>query len=371
MAKRSEYEQTSVETNSICYRKDLSWAIEKFEDWWSSRRIASSEQDRRVSTHSPAMCLIIDGMYHEFEVAILKYDSYDRYDDDHNLMMGISIFYKGPSESVIIKPSFYIKGNEDNIPFGNERNLLKAKELRKDCYSDCRIFSECSLMDNKNILLTEGRLAIQCILEIVTFKDVSDIVQLETKIRSRKTWDQYLPEYLDISCTESKLDAFSDFEIICLEENENGGSKEKRFRCHKIVLFLGTNYYKKMFSGNFLESEGSTKVTDISSKTMTTFLQFLYSGEVKKSDIDIDLLLASDKYEVCHLQSICELELARKITIETASELAVASFACGSEGFKVLVYAFVRKHWKQIGACNQSEFIRKDPRLLCDIWDKS
>ena len=151
-----------------------------------------------------------------------------------------------------------------------------------------------------------------------------------------------------------------------------------RFRCHKIVLYLGSNYYKKMFSGNFAESEGIAKVTDVNSKTMATFLKFLYCSynisndrEVKKIDIDIDLLLAADKYDVGRLHSICELELAKTITIETAPRLAAVSFACGSDSFKVHVYGCVRSHWKQISKCNQSKLLTKNSQLLCAILDRS
>ena len=108
--------------------------------------------------------------------------------------------------------------------------------------------------------MTEGWVTIQCFLKIVTFQDLSENhFHLETKIRPRKTWNMYLPEFLDFSGKESELDVFSDFDIVCLETNENGEAREKRFRCHKIVLYLGSNYYKKMFSGNFAESGNSVK----------------------------------------------------------------------------------------------------------------
>ena len=93
--------------------------------------------------------------------------------------------------------------------------------------------------------------------------------------------------------------------------------------------------------------------------------------EVKKIDIDIDLLLAADKYDVGDLHSICELELANRITIETAPRLAVVCFACGSDNCKAHVYAFVRKHWKKIITCNQSKLITKNSQLLCEILDSS
>ena len=140
---------------------------------------------------------------------------------------------------------------------------------------------------------------------------------------------------------------------------------------HKVVLFLVTNYYKKMFSGNFTESKGKVTVNDVSIKTMQTLLQFLYCGEVKKSDIDIELLLAADKYEVSHLHAICELELGRNITIETSSDIAVVANMCGSKPFKEHVYAFIRKHWKEFSTNDQSKLLSKNSNILREIWDTS
>ena len=46
MANRIQPEHKSVQTNSNSYKTVLSWEIEKFEDWWSSRTIARSERER-------------------------------------------------------------------------------------------------------------------------------------------------------------------------------------------------------------------------------------------------------------------------------------------------------------------------------------
>ena len=382
MAEMHDEEDASVSTNSDSYKKLLSWEIENFEDWWSSRMVAQSEREGnassttgeetqieipknwRKSSHSPPINFIVEGHRHELEISVLKYDSYDRYDNDHNLMMGISIYYKGPSESIIIKPLFFIKGIEPD----HDKSIV-AKELKKGAYSECKVFNNHGIITNKDLLLTEGRLTFQCILHIITFSDFSGILQLERNLQERKTWNQYLSDYWDLDRRESKLNEFSDFEIICVEEGEGGEKSETRFQCHKLVLFLGTNYYKKMFSSNFTESEGTATVTDVSSKTMKTLLEFLYCGEVKQSDIDIELLLTADKYEIEHLHSLCELELGRNITVETATDLSVVGAMCGSKCFKTHVYSFVRKHWKEISARSQSELIRTNSRILCEIWD--
>ena len=383
MEKNHSCTDETSRTKSFSKKKEFAWEIENFEDWWSCRDVAKSEREQRgfttmkeeyateipkdwsQSSHSPTMTFVVEGIEHEFEIAVLKYDSYDRYDNEHCLMMGISAYYKGPLEHVIIKPTIYIVGCETR-----DDKLSTTRKVNKNTYSECRIFGSYNVIANKRMVMTEGRLTFKCTIQMRTFQNFSSISSLESNLRSKEHWTKYLKQHFDFSCGSSPLDPFSDFEITCIEKNENGETNEKKFQCHKLVLFLASNYYKKMFSGTFSESNGTTVVTDVNCETMSKLLQYIYSGEVKKNDIDIDLLLAADKYEVEHLSSICELELGKNIATEIAPNLAMVASMCGSDMFKSHVYAFVRKHWKQISTNAGGQFMRKDPKVVCEIWDK-
>ena len=377
-------ENETVETRTISYKKELKWKIDNFEDWWSSREIAESERmgsdelteqeelqneipkDWSKSTLSPIMQFEVEGVKHEFMLSILKYDSYDRFDQDHNEMMGISLYYNGPSKSIILKPTFSIDENETEV-----HNTLQAKMLQKHTYSECRTYSSYNLIDNKDLAFPENQLNIICGLKINVFKEFPNVRSLEKNVLSKKTWNQSLLEQFNFNSISSNWDKFSDFEIICLERNENGDNNEKIFRVHKIVLSLGSKYYKRMFYGNYTENNGSTKVTDISSVTMAKLLQYIYSGDVNKSDIDADLLLAADKYEIEHLQALCELELGHQISVENASQLSLIANICGSQVFKNHVYSFVREQWNKISKLKESEMLRKHPEILWEILDRS
>ena len=125
-----------IELDSITYQKELSWRIPDFVDWWSAREVAASNRNENTtedeemldeepkdwdkSSTSPIIKFPIEGIDHQFKVAILKYDSWDRYDDDHVIMMGISIFYNGPFEYLDVKPLFYLKNSgklkNHNVP---------------------------------------------------------------------------------------------------------------------------------------------------------------------------------------------------------------------------------------------------------------
>ena len=148
MASSSAADKETVETRSVAYKKEFEWKIENFEDWWSSRELAQSERmendnstgeddeedlqieepkDWSKSTYSPILTFEVEGTQHEFMLAILKYDSYDVFDKDHNEMMGISLYYNGPLESVILKPTFLIQENATDVQYP-----LKAKKLKKN-----------------------------------------------------------------------------------------------------------------------------------------------------------------------------------------------------------------------------------------------
>ena len=123
----------------------------------------------------------------------------------------------------------------------------------------------------------------RCLANIFVFKDCSTALDLENKLISRKTGNQCLLERFNFSSTEKDYEKFSDFEIVCVESADNGQQRERRFRCHKVMLSLSSQYYRNMFSSNFNENEGSTKVTDVSGDTMAKMLQYIYTGTLEKN----------------------------------------------------------------------------------------
>ena len=130
------------------YSKEFTWEIENFVNLWSSRPIKESnrnnanpwEEDMRneepknwgKASGSPGFKFEINGIEHEFRIDILKYDSWDRHDDDHNLMMGISLFYNSPWESIPVKTMFWLRNTgrySSNKPI--ETTELKKENIRQ------------------------------------------------------------------------------------------------------------------------------------------------------------------------------------------------------------------------------------------------
>ena len=179
--------------------------------------------------------------------------------------------------------------------------------------------------------------------KIHIFKRNHGLIDLENNLCLNKPLNYFSSEEFDfISDTKHNYGPFSDFEIIC---KEDGG--EKSFRCHRLILSLGSEYFKTMLSGNFCESQGKVEVPDISSGTMAKLLQYIYTGGIDLNIIDIELLSTAHKYQIVGLHAVSELQLAKYLTVETAPKLSVAADLYGSNEFKKYVFRFIAKYWKQ------------------------
>jgi hypothetical protein len=255
MKTNHNYTTEAVSTKSISYEKEFSWEIENFLDWWSSREVASSNRNDNTtemeemmhekpkdwdkSSRSPMMRFQIEGIDHEFKIAILKYDSWDRYDDEHNDMMGISLFYNDPLESIVVKPLIYLKNS------GKEcGHTLQTETLKKGMYSDARVFSSHSIISHSDV---NENIVVKCLAKIFLYKDCSPILDLEDQMKSKRTWNQCLLERFSFSSLRQKHEHYSDFEIVCVETADNGQQSERRFHCHRVILSLNSQYYEKMF----------------------------------------------------------------------------------------------------------------------------
>ena len=141
--------------------------------------------------------------------------------------------------------------------------------------------------------------------------------------------------------------------------------------CHKLLLSLKSDYFKRVFSSDSSESEDKIHVPDMSSDTMAKLIQFLYTGELDDTKIDIDLLSAANKFQSKDLQSVCELELSKTITMDNASKIAVAADIYGTIDFRKCVFRFVAKHWKEMKQHGRHELLENNAALLCQILDST
>ena len=115
-----------------------------------------------------------------------------------------------------------------------------------------------------------------------------------------------------------KNDEKSDFKIIC---------QGKSFPCLKVIIGGQSDVFNAMLESNLLEAkEGQVEIEDVSSDTMETLLKFMYQGKVDSQNIDVDLLLATDRFNIQSLLNICVKHFKDNLTVENAMEVMVGSY---------------------------------------------
>ena len=364
------------------YSKEFVWEIESFVEWWSSRQVAESnrnnattwEEEMNVeepknwekSSGSPLFLFNINGVNHQFKINILKFDSWDRLDDEHNLMMGISLFYNGPWESILVKPLFCVKDSGWNC----SNKPIETTELKKGTNSYARVFSDHSIASIINEILNP-HFQVFCSVQVDIVDGSMFRTSLEKNVIEKNNSKGLLQQRLDFTSNDGYVKQFSDFEIICIDQNENGENIETTLFCNKIVLSMGSEYYRRMFSGSFVESQGRVKVTDVSCKTMVKVLHYLYTGNANKAGIDVDVMYAADKYEMEHLHAISELVLGEKLDTDTVFDIALVASHCGSNIFKGCVNTFLFENWKEIKKDKRSEMFLNNPSYMREILNQS
>ncbi|BFF98276.1 kelch repeat and BTB domain-containing protein 4-like [Drosophila madeirensis] len=99
------------------------------------------------------------------------------------------------------------------------------------------------------------------------------------------------------------------------------------FDCHKVILASASEFFERMFLGDFKESKcGQFIVNDVKPKTFKYFLEYIYTYNIKNlnkynSSILMDLLVVGTKWLVASLQSDCVKLLTERAKAMTIGDL--------------------------------------------------
>jgi speckle-type POZ protein len=136
---------------------------------------------------------------------------------------------------------------------------------------------------------------------------------------------------------------FSDVTIVC-------GAEEEQFKCHKAILAVRSKVFCAMF--NMVESSenqtGVVKVDDIEAKTMKSLLKYIYKNQVEPEDVDGDLLLAADKYDLQDLVSQCKNKVGYILSTENIFGILMASRMLDLNDINKLAMKWIRRHANDI-----------------------
>ncbi|XP_035711995.1 RCC1 and BTB domain-containing protein 1-like [Folsomia candida] len=122
--------------------------------------------------------------------------------------------------------------------------------------------------------------------------------------------------------------------------------EEKTITAHKLILKSRSDYFAKMFSNEWKETEGSViKIENTEYVTFEAFLFYLYHDKVNFSEDEyeniFDLMKLADSYCATNVARDCEKILIRGINTENAFFLARRAPAVNAMILKGKVTRFI------------------------------
>jgi len=129
-----------------------------------------------------------------------------------------------------------------------------------------------------------------------------------------------------------------------------------------------------MFSSDLKISnakDGSTlTIEDVSADTMETFLEFLYTDDLKVNEINTNLLLLADKYDFKRLVNICVNHFGNIIDTKNAMEIAFTAYLVNNEELLKKASRFIINHAGAIKKPEQWDRIKKGyPDIATKVMD--
>jgi len=172
-------------------------------------------------------------------------------------------------------------------------------------------------------------------------------------------------EKIDIVSWMFSTKKFYDFKIIC---------SNKIFECHKVVISCQSDVFDAMFTNmNMTEgNSGEVKVDDIKADVMETMIYFMYNQKVLDAkQINEELLLAADKYNIANLVKLCCEQLKAKISLENALDILLTADLTNQEEPLKATSEFMRKNsGKLVKTSLWIEKEKTDLKLINDLYSK-
>ena len=208
-----------------------------------------------------------------------------------------------------------------------------------------------SVLDHLNVFQAGKTLVNTWFISDGRFKNISDIIKIEAEKFDQCLHSGTLTVQVNaiLKFFSNPIESVSKFSIAS-EPNPNIAMKvlleegifsdvtirtsTKTFNVHRAVLASHSDVFKRMFEINMREKqEGIVTIPDIEPEVMTELLTYMYTGCAPDLKTHAkEFLLTADKYNISHLQVLCENELKTNLTPANVVEILLIADKCQFKG---------------------------------------
>jgi hypothetical protein len=139
----------------------------------------------------------------------------------------------------------------------------------------------------------------------------------------------------------------------------------KKIYGYKAILCLTSKYFDRMFATNMKEANtNDVYLENIDFTTMKSLLEFMYTDSIDEDKITLELLEATDRFEVMRLMEICCQKLSKTINLENVGKIWETCYVRNIVELTHDCVIFMAKKWKIL---SKDEKIAKLAEKYCDL----
>merc|ERR1712062_275007 len=181
-------------------------------------------------------------------------------------------------------------------------------------------------------------------------------------------------------CVSLKDELVYRFGELVLEPQQNTGPEKpedikiecqgEKIEVHKFLLSKVSDVFQRMVENpNFIEShQGIIAIKEISPDTIKTFKKLLYENQIEKTDLDAELLIFCDRYNIKPMAEFCSEFLQESVTKENLMEIVDAAYKVNDDELLKKAVDFVRLNYGSFEDIEQwEEYIKSNPGCVAKM----
>ena len=143
---------------------------------------------------------------------------------------------------------------------------------------------------------------------------------------------------------------------------------------HKSLLAKISDVFQRMVENpNFIESpNGVITMKEVSPNTVKAFKKLLYDDGnlIEATDLDAELMLFCDRYNIKPMVDLCSQHLQNQITKENLMEIVDAAFKINDDDLLKKAVDFVRLNYGSFEEIEEwKDFIKSNPKCVAKMME--
>ncbi|XP_065219682.1 speckle-type POZ protein-like [Planococcus citri] len=216
-----------------------------------------------------------------------------------------------------------------------------------------------NLLVEANELLPNDQLTVVCRLSYIKNTDVVHITN---------------PSFIN-SCEKSQPACLGGIETLFMDDKFSDITlcvKNKKYVAHKNILAARCPYFQKMFDAEWIEKKlDSVELKQVDEIVFEEILRYIYAGKSEKLETMVaQLLEAADMFDLDELKLVCEQELMKSLSTETAVDVLILADRYDAKNLKTRAINYIKVNSynpDMLSAEIKNELVKSNPRLLLEI----